>query len=103
MVNFLAELFHQGYQYHLLNTYRSVALEKLDGESVGQQCDSVSGDKQINVIFKLVLGDYSWNMTSLKLYSPYFVFYGITCPQNIYLIASGNKVIEKHYYLIDPE
>ena len=39
VVNFLAELFHQGYQYRSLNAYRSAissVYEKVDGEPVGQ-------------------------------------------------------------------
>ena len=39
VVNFLAELFHQGYQYCSLNAYRSAISsvhEKVDGEPVGQ-------------------------------------------------------------------
>ena len=39
VVNFLAELFHQGYQYRSLNAYRSAISsvhEKVDGEPVGQ-------------------------------------------------------------------
>lgn len=39
VVNFLAELFHQGYQYHSLNAYRfaiSSIHAKVDGEQVGQ-------------------------------------------------------------------
>ena len=39
MVNFLAHLFHQGYQYRSLNSYRSAISsvhEKVDGYEVGQ-------------------------------------------------------------------
>ena len=39
VVNFLVELFHQGYQYRSLNAYRSaisLVHEKVDGEPVGQ-------------------------------------------------------------------
>ena len=39
VVNFLAELFYQGYQYHSLNAYRSAISsvhEKVDGCPVGQ-------------------------------------------------------------------
>ena len=39
VINFLAHLFHQGYQYHCLNSYRSAISsvhEKVDGYEVGQ-------------------------------------------------------------------
>ena len=39
VVNFLSELFQEGYQYRSLNAYRSAissVYEKVDGELVGQ-------------------------------------------------------------------